>query len=150
MAASVKEQMYDQYPIKAEWFSMPYNDKRKMSWFHYEYACRIYDHIANSSKKIIRRWSKQRNEEQIAEFCAYFSKRMEPGMYDIIEGNSSELSCKVGYVRDYCHSNSKHENSELTNLAQQAISELLDDCNECPNVCLFEPGAYCELFDRVD
>ena len=69
-------------------------------------------------------------------------------MYDIVEGNSTVLSCKVGYVRDYCHSNSRRENSELTELAQQAMSELLDDCNDCSDQCLSEPGAYCDHFDR--
>ena len=127
---------------------MPYDDKTKMSWFHYEYACQLYNQITNSQKKSVRRWIKQYSQEQIAEFCAYYSKRMQPCMYEIVEGRSTELSCKVGYVRDYCHGNTRQENSELTELAQQAMSELLDDCNECPNLCLSEPGTYCEFFDR--
>jgi len=134
-------------PVKPEWFSMPYDDKTKMSWLHYEYACRLYTWIEDSQNKIVRRWGKRHSKEQIAEFCAYFSKRMQPSMYDIVEGNSTVLSCKVGYVRDYCHSNGSRENSELTELAQQAMSELLDDCNDCPDQCLSEPGAYCDHFD---
>jgi len=137
-------------PVKPQWFSMPYDEKTKMSWFHFEYACLLYNHIANTRKKTVRRWSKQQSGEQIAEFCAYFSKRMQPCMYDIVEGHSTKLSCNVGYVRDYCHSNSRQENSELTELAQQAISELLDDCNDCPNLCLSEPGAYCDFFDILE
>jgi len=135
-------------PVRPEWFSVPYDDKTKMSWFHYEYACLLYSRIVNSRRKIISQWSKRHSDEQMAEFCAYFSKRMQPCMYDIVEGHSTELSCKVGYVRDYCHGNSRQENTELTELARQAMSGLLDDCNDCPNLCLTEPGAYCELFDR--
>ena len=126
---------------------MPYDEKTKMSWFHYEYACQLYIQIENSRSETVRRWIKRHSKEQIAEFCAYYSKRMQPIMYDIVEGHSTVLSCQVGYVRDYCHSNSKQENSELTGVAQQAMSELLDDCNDCPDQCLSEPGAYCGHFD---
>ena len=127
---------------------MPYDDKTRMSWFHYEYACQLYNQIEGNRSRTVRQWGKRHSKEQIAEFCAYFSKRMQPCMYDIVEGNSTVLSCKVGYVRDYCHCNGRQENSELTEIAQQAMSELLDDCNDCPDQCLSEPGAYCEFFDR--
>jgi hypothetical protein len=148
MATNERAQKVADCPVKPEWFSMPYDDKTKMSWFHYEYACQLYNQIKDSRNKTVRRWDKRHSKEQIAEFCAYFSKRMQPCMYDIVEERSTVLSCKVGYVRDYCHCNSRQENSELTELAQQAISELLDDCNDCPDQCLMEPGMYCEHFDR--
>jgi hypothetical protein len=148
MASNGRAQKAAECPVKPEGFSMPYDDTTKMAWFHYEYACRLYDQIESSRNNTVRRWSKRHSDEQIAEFCAYYSKRMQPGMYDIVEGRSSKLSSKVGYVRDYCHCNSKQENSELTALAQQAMSELLDECNDCPDQCLSEPGAYCEFFDR--
>jgi len=135
-------------PVKADWFSMPYDEKTKMSWFHYEYACLLYGQIVNSRKKTVLRWCRQLSRDQIAEFCAYYSKRMQPCMYDIVEGHSTTLSCSVGYVRDYCHGNSRQENSDLTELAQHAMSDILDDCSECPELCLSEPGAYCEFFDR--
>ena len=134
-------------PVKPEWFSKPYDENTNMSWFHYEYACKIYDQVASSRKKIVLQWSKRHSNEQIAWFCAYYSKRMQPSIYDIVERRSTKLSCKVGYVRDYCHGNSRQENSELTNLAQEAMSQLLDECNECPRQCLVEPGSYCEFFD---
>jgi hypothetical protein len=145
MTTNVKD---TECPVKPEWFSMPYDDKSKMAWFHYEYACRLYDMIDASLNKTVRRWRKRHNEEQVAEFCAYFSKRMQPSTYDLVEGHSSVLSCKVAYARDYCHSNSKQENSALTELAQQAMSELLDDCNDCSILCLLEPGEHCECFDK--
>jgi len=148
MATNGRTQKDADCPVKPEWFSMPYDDKTKMSWFHYDYACRLYTWIEDSQNKTVRRWGKRHSKEQIAEFCAYFSKRMQPSMYDMVEGHSTVLSCKVGYVRDYCHSNSRRENSELTELAQQAMSELLDDCNDCSDQCLSEPGAYCDHFDR--
>jgi len=135
-------------PVKPEWFSMPYDEKTKISWFHYEYACQFFKQIVNRQKKTILLWSKRHSEEQIASFCAYYSKRMQPCIYEIVEGRSTKLSCKVGYVRDYCHDNSRQENSELTGIAQQAMSELLDECNSCPDQCLSDPGAYCEHFDR--
>ena len=148
MTTKERRQKATECAVKPEWFSKPYDEKTKMSWFHYEYACQLYSQIVDSQQETVRRWSKQHSDEQIAEFCAYFSKRMQPCMYDIVEGHSNKLSCKVGYVRYYCHGNSRQENSELTEVAQQAMSELLDDCNVCPNLCLSEPGAYCELFDR--
>ena len=148
MAVNGRTQKIGECPVKPEWFSKPYDEKIRMSWFHYEYACRLYDQIESSQNNTVRRWSKRHGNEQIAEFSAYFSKRMQPCMHDIVEGHTTVLSCKVGYVRDYCHDNSKQENSELTALAQQAMSELLDECNDCPEQCLSEPGAYCDHFDK--
>jgi len=141
------EEAQNERLVKPEWFSMPYGDKRKIEWFHYEFACRMYNEIESSRMKIVRNWKKRYSEEQIAEFCAYYSKRMQPNMHEALEGTSGTLSCSVGYVRDYCHSNSKQENSTLAEVAQQAISKLIDDCNECLNQCLSEPGEYCALFD---
>jgi hypothetical protein len=147
MAAYERAQRATECPVKPEWFSLPYDEKTNMSWFHYEYACQFYSQIEDSRSKTVRRWSKRHSDEKIAEFCAYYSKRMQPCIYEIVEGRSATLSCKVGYVRDLCHDNSRQENSELTEAAQQAMSELLDDCNDCPDQCLSEPGAYCGHFD---
>jgi hypothetical protein len=72
---------------------------------------------------------------------------MEPNMHEVLEGLSGSISCSVGYVRDYCHNNSKQENTTLAELAQQALSKIIDDCNECIINCLSEPGEYCGLFD---
>lgn len=140
-------QKLSEYPVKSKWFTMPYENKMKMAWFHYEYACRLYKEIESSRIKTVRSWRGRHSEEQIAEFCAYYSKRMEPNMYEVLEGSSDRISCSVGYVRDYCHSNSKRENTNLAELAQQALSKIIDDCNECTINCLSEPGEYCALFD---
>jgi hypothetical protein len=140
-------QKLSEYPVKSEWFTLPYENKRKIEWFHYELACRLYKEIEVRRIKIVRNWRKRHSEEQIAEFCAYYSKRMEPNMHEVLEGLSGSISCSVGYVRDYCHNNSKQENTTLAELAQQALSKIIDDCNECTINCLSEPGEYCALFD---
>ena len=62
--------------IKASWFYTCKNEKTKMNWFLYEYACKLYEHIAECRKKTVTKWKAQRCEEHIAEFCAYFAKRM--------------------------------------------------------------------------
>jgi hypothetical protein len=147
MTRSEIVQKLSESPVKSEWFTMPYENKRKIEWFHYEFACRLYKEIENSQIKTVRNWRKRYGEEQIAEFCAYYSKRMEPNMHEVLEGSSSSISCSVVYVRDYCHCNSKQENTGLAELAQQALSKIIDDCNECIINCLSEPGAYCALFD---
>jgi len=140
-------QKLSEYPVKSKWFTQPYENKRKIEWFHYELACRLYKEIESSGIKIVRNWRKRYSEDQIAEFCAYYSKRMEPNIHEVLEKLTDKISCSVVYVRDYCHCNSKQENTTLAELAQQALSKILDDCNECSINCLSEPGEYCTLFD---
>lgn len=130
--------------VALDWFSKPYSESTKMTWFHFQYAREMFEQIEQSRIKTLRKWRNRHSKEQIAEFCAYYSKRMQPCMYDIVEGYSEKLTCEVSYVHDFCHTNSRQENTDLATLAQQAMSVLLDKCNECTYLCLLEPGEECE------
>jgi len=87
-------------PIEPKWFCLSNSEKNKFAWFHYEYACAYYNKIMESRKKQLKQWIGKRSEEQLAEFCAYFSKRMQKNMYELIEGISNTVSCEAQYIRD--------------------------------------------------
>jgi hypothetical protein len=144
------KKMIGNCPVEREWFFMEDYEKTNFAWFHYEYACGLFDYIKRSRSNVLRRWKSERSELQIAEFCAYFAKRMQHCMYEVFEGRSTVVECKSDYVRDYCHRNTKRENTELAISAQKAMLKHMDSCFVCPRQCTDNPGVYCELFDRVE
>jgi len=137
-------------PVEPKWFYLADYDKTNFAWFHYEYACELFDYIKRCRNNVLRGWKSGRNELQIAEFCAYFAKRMQMCMYEVFEGRSTVVECKADYVRDYCHRNTERENRELAISAQQSMLKLMDTCYVCPRQCPDNPGEYCEFFDRME
>jgi hypothetical protein len=136
--------------IKASWFYIDESEKTKENWFLYESACKFYEFIESSKTETLRKWKAQRSDKQIAEFCAYFAKRMRPSIlrsyYDDID---EDLLYKI-YIRDYCHGNSHGENIAIMETCDAAMIELLESCVICPVRCLDDIDARCELFDRVE
>jgi hypothetical protein len=135
-------------PIEPKWFYQSEEEKIKFAWFLYEYACSYYNHITDSGKKSVTRWVKEQSAPQMADFCAYFSKRVQESLGDFILGRTSDILCDVGYIQVYWHRNSRQLNTELAFLAQQAMVGLLEICNTCPQQCLDNPSDYCMFFDR--
>lgn len=138
-------------PIKASWFCMCGNEKTKMNWFLFEYACKVYDHIGESRKKTVRKWKARWSDERIAEFCAYFAKRMRQNIYSEPVSNPEEdITTADEFIRDYCHSNTRRETEDLVDVCEAAWLELIRSCSVCPTRCLSEMNGYCELFDRME
>jgi uncharacterized Fe-S radical SAM superfamily protein PflX len=137
-------------PVQASWFYIDSNEKVKLNWFLYEYACSLYVHINRSRKKALAKWKAQRDEEQIAEFCAYFSKRMRQSILDKLAGRTEETIGDEEYICDYCHTNTHRDNVAILEVAESAWDELLDSCVACPNRCISERYAHCEFFDRME
>jgi uncharacterized Fe-S radical SAM superfamily protein PflX len=133
-------------PIKANWFYVFASEKTKFNWFCYEYACQFYDHIRRSGK--LKRWRSQRSDLQIAEFCAYFSKRMKQSVLDKLAGITDITIVDEEYIADYYHENTHGQNMAIMKVAGEAWDELLSACEVCPNRCISERHARSEFYDR--
>jgi uncharacterized Fe-S radical SAM superfamily protein PflX len=137
-------------PVQASWFYMDESEKIKFNWFLFEYACNLYDEIMRSRKGALRKWKAQRSEGQIAEFCAYFSKRMRKSALNQLAGVTEHTEGDEEYICDYCHTNTHHENVALLDVAGKAWEEMLDACIACPNRCVSERYERCSFFDRME
>jgi hypothetical protein len=137
-------------PVQASWFYIDESEKVKMNWFLFEYACELFVKIKGSRKKALTKWKAQRSEEQIAEFCAYFSKRMRQSIVDRLAGKTEETVADEEYICDYCHTNTRQENDAILEAAEKAWDELLEVCGVCPSRCISERHMRSELFDRME
>ena len=138
-------------PIKASWFYVSADEKTKMNWFLFEYACKLYDHIGESRKKTVMKWKARRSDECIAEFCAYFAKRMRRNICSGPVGDLGEdIATADEFIRDYCHSNTRRETEALADIGEAAWLELIQSCFVCPTGCLNGMDERCEIFDRME
>jgi len=136
--------------IPTSWFYMEENEKNKLNWFLYEYACTLFVYIKNSRKKVLRKWKSGLNDEQLAVFCAYFSKRMRQSVFRRLAGDTEEAVAMDDYLCDYFHTNTYAENDAIMDIAGGAWNSLMDTCIACPTRCLSERFMRCELFDRME
>ena len=138
------------HPVQSSWFYMNASEKIKFNWFCYEYACVLFDQIKKSKNKVLRKWAGNRSEEYLAEFCAYFSKRMKKSVLDQLSGLTEETEGDEEYICDYCHTNTHRENIAILDVAGEAWEELLSVCVTCPNRCISERRERCRFFERME
>jgi len=136
--------------IPAFWFYTGESEKIKLNWFLFELACKLYEHIESSQNKAIRKWLAQRSEEQTAEFCAYFSKRVRQSVLAFLEGPEEAIKMPEYFVSDYCHANTRREYKAILDIASAAWTGLLQSCNACTCNCIDERYMRCEFFDRME
>jgi len=148
MPKQEKWQLPTDCPIYPKWFYQSEIERIKFAWFLYEYACAYYNQISESRNKQVVRWFKEHTELQIADFCAYFSKRVQESLGEFILGRTNDILCDVGYIQVYWHRNNNRLNAELAFIAQQAMVDLLEICRNCSVQCLDDPSGYCEFFER--
>jgi hypothetical protein len=137
--------------IKASWFYTCENEKNKMNWLLYEYACKLYEHIDECQNKTIAKWRAQRSNERIAEFCAYFAKRMRQNIHSRDADVSPDDAITADeFIRDYWHANTRRETEALADVGEAAWLELLKSCSACPTGCLNAMSERCDIFDRME
>ena len=136
--------------IPASWFYRSDSEKTKFNWFLYEYACKLFEHIDANRSKRISDWKAKYSEEQIAAFCAYYSKRMKRSVIELLEADSAIVKVYDDYLTDYCHDNIQRENHLINKIAVDALDDLFEGCGVCPTQCLRDRFARCELFDRME
>jgi hypothetical protein len=136
--------------IHASWFYTKDYEKIKLNWFIYELALMHFDHIEACQENAFKKWKTQRTDKQIAEFCAYFAKRMKPSWIDYLDGKTEIDEVRLCYISDYCHWNTKGETDIILQINGIATADLLATCKVCPCGCLSEPYMPCEFFDRME
>ena len=137
-------------PVKASWFYLDDDHKTKFNWFLYEYACKLFEYTKDSRKKLVVKWKSQRNDEQIAEFCAYFAKRMRNNISRHLYRDLGGDIVDEEYIHDYCHTNTRRDTDALLEICEAAWLDLLESCAVCPVRCLDEQLFRCEFFDRME
>jgi hypothetical protein len=134
--------------IPTVWFCKEDNEKNKLNWFTYELACKFYENIDESRKKAVTGWKAQKSDEQIANFCAYFAKRVKRGIIDISNGVRTGVQIDEAFIRDYYHMITRSESNAILEIAGSSYGDLLETCVICPTKCLEEMYMYCYLFDE--
>ena len=142
--------MKDAPIIPASWFYRDDSEKIKLNWFLYEFACKFFEHIGINRTKRIADWKARHSDGQIAEFCAYYSKRMRRSIAEQIETGAKTIKVYDEYLADYCHANTRRENEAISKIGGAAWEELLDRCEACTCNCLRECSGRCEFFDEIE
>ena len=136
--------------IPASWFYREESQKTMINWFLYEYALKLFDHIAESQEKALAKWKARLTDEQLAKFCAYYSKRMRLSILDNIEGGTGITVVYAEYITDYLHANTQREDAAIRKIGGTAWGKLLDSCAACHCRCLSRRDERCEFFDRME
>lgn len=136
--------------IPASWFYRDESKKNMINWFLYELALKLYDHIQDSSLKPLKRWKARLSDKQVAEFCAYYAKRMRVSVLEKIEGGSGIIALYDTYLADYCHANTKSEDEAIGKVVEAAWGALLQNCAVCGRMCVVRGDEPCEFFDRME
>ena len=136
--------------IPTSWFYRKDDEKIKLNWFLYEYACSFFEHLENDNTKRIKDWKAKHTDKQIAEFCAYYAKRMSESYLNHLETGSNTVRIYENYFTDYCHANTMRENQALAKVGGIAWNDLMECCNVCPVNCIGGLEEYCEFFDESE
>lgn len=134
--------------ILAKWFYTHPFEKIKFNWFCYELSLKLYDLIKASNK--LKKWRAKMTDIEIANFCAYFAKRMKKSVSDRLSGVTEIVEADEEFLSDYCHTNTQLQNVILLEVIEEAWDQLLSVCETCSNRCLSERFLPCEFFDRME
>ena len=142
--------MSTEHLIKAAWFYRNEAEKCNRNWFLFEYACKLFGYINESRDKTVAKWRSKRNDERLAEFCAYFAKRMRDNAYrHMYKDQGGDIVDEV-YIFDYCHNNKQRETDAILRICEAAWLDHLDVCSVCPVSCLDRKTLPSEFFDRME
>jgi hypothetical protein len=93
-------------------------------------------------------WGLKKSNQQIADFCAYFAKRIKRSILDKTDRGTTGVQIEEAFIRDYYHMITRGESNAILEVAGNSYSDLLETCVVCPVRCLEEKFMYCEMFDR--
>jgi hypothetical protein len=133
--------------VSAERFYMDDGDKIKLNWFIYEYSNVMFKKIEKSPK--LASYRKKYNEENIVDFCVYFSKRLRQSIFNLYAGRTKELSINGKYVYEFYPDNSLSQMKRLLEAANDAWVEHIQACVNCPNQCTYECFEITNMFDNL-
>ena len=132
-------------PIQMEWFYYLEGEKTKLNWFLLEFALSYYEHIRDNSE--LTSYREQYDEQQVAQFCAYYARRLKEGLLNCLRGKRKRLAFYIDYVNDFYPQHGSQMNSLLHNEAMEAYDDM-PFCGNCPHQCLQDYMAKSPFFDK--
>ena len=133
-------------PIEMEWFHNLEGDRTKLNWFLLELAMEYYEIIRKSP--VLEAYRNQYSEQQIAQYCAYYARRMRKSMLNGFRGRTRNYIFYEEYVTDFYPHHDGQLNGTLNGLAMEAFETLRTGCGPCPQQCLNDYRSRSILFDE--
>jgi len=140
--------MSSESTINPSWFFRDNSEKTKFNWFLYELATEIHLQIIQTKLKTVIRWKQRIGAKCVAEFSAYYAKRMRVSVLENLNGSGIVALYDI-YLKDYCHTNTKSEDEALGKLLAEAWRTHAKNCADCHKLCLMDMEGYCDYFDRI-
>ena len=138
--------LFNTTPIQMEWFCYLWGDKTKLNWFLLEVAMEYYGFIMDSPD--LAGYREQYGETQIAQFCAYYARRMKESLLNHLRGRRKSILGYPVYIDDFYPHHDEHLNNLLGDVAAETWKHLLSVCKSCPQRCLQEYEDWSPLFDE--
>jgi hypothetical protein len=142
--------MFDDTPIKTSWFYLHDIEKVKINWFLYELACLLYLGFKRNTGTHLIKWKSKLSNKQLAEFCAYISKRMKQDIFKRIDGFTAGAISYEDHIFEYFHTITPEENRAVYDVVEAVWIEMLMICELCPTRCLADIAGDCYLFDEME
>ena len=128
--------MFSQTPFKMEWFYNLYGYKTKLNWFLMEIALEYYDYIME--RKVLTSYREQYDEQQIAQYCTYYIRRLKESMLNYLHGRRKSVVFYIEYIDDFYPHHSEAQNKMLHKVAKDAFDHMTSACEYCPQRCLLD------------
>jgi hypothetical protein len=133
--------------IQKEWFYYIEGEKTKLNWLLLETALEHYGRIRDCGA--LAAYREQHGEDQIAQFCAYYARRMRKRLLDCLRGRAKSVICDQAYVADFYPQHGCQLAGTLNHAANEAWGPMLAGCGGgCPQQCLRDHKARNPLFDE--
>ena len=133
-------------PIQMEWFYHLEGEKTKLNWYLLELALEYYECIRTSPA--LAAYREQYDEAQIAQYCAYYARRMKQSLLNYLHGRRKSILGYPEYIGDFYPHHSDEENEALHDVAEEAWKNMFFGCKGCEQMCLQDYSSRSTLFDQ--
>jgi len=132
--------------IKPTSFYSCKREKIKLNWFCYELAMGIYDEIAETHKKQLKKH--KIDQGILANFSIYMSKKMKGIILQQLSGEIEHVYFSHEMIESYFPNFDNKLINKILDTIEKAWDELLGGYVICPTRCISEKDAHCTLFDE--
>ena len=133
-------------PIQIEWFYYLEGEKTKLNWYLLEITLEYYDRIM--VKPELKSFCEQYNEKQIAQYCAYYARRIKESILRYLRGQRKRVIFYHEYAGDFYPHHDAQMNALLSRVAREAFDYMWPRCKVCPQRRLWEHEDRSPLFDE--
>ena len=134
--------------VAAKNFYKDRGDKIKQNWFLYEYSNILFSKIAESPQ--LAQYRKKHTEEDIAEFCVYYSKRLRLSIFNANIGKNKGVTINGRYIYEFYPGNTYAQTQRLLEVASDAWQEHIQACSACTNGCIQDGFEITDMFDNLE